>query len=164
MKQVRDHLFIGNITDANSVIQSPHLKITRMLSLLSNQVLCQANSKPGDPYSLVTMRAGAHYLPITAASKDPTVGSPGDEAEDNSQSPDVQTREFVRMTVPLRDMESENLLDHLEACLEFIEEGMKTGDVLVHCLAGVSRRSVAPSLQSCSTFNHVVTCETSSKK
>ncbi|KAJ0865581.1 putative phosphoric monoester hydrolase [Helianthus annuus] len=47
---------------------------------------------------------------------------------------------LVRMAVPLRDMESENLLDSLEVCLDFIDESRKTGSVLVHCFAGVSRR------------------------
>jgi hypothetical protein len=41
----------------------------------------------------------------------------------------------TRMAVPLRDTE-ENLLDHLELCLDFIEEGRKVGNVLVHCFAG----------------------------
>ncbi|KAL6905675.1 hypothetical protein ACP4OV_003276 [Aristida adscensionis] len=45
----------------------------------------------------------------------------------------------TRMAVPLRDTEEENLLDHLEPCLEFIDEGRKVGNVLVHCFAGVSR-------------------------
>ncbi|KAL8041275.1 hypothetical protein ABFX02_10G155000 [Erythranthe guttata] len=43
------------------------------------------------------------------------------------------------MAVPLRDMESENLLDYLDACLDFIEDSRKEGSVLVHCFAGVSR-------------------------
>ncbi|CAN6344321.1 unnamed protein product [Urochloa humidicola] len=45
----------------------------------------------------------------------------------------------TRMAVPLRDTEEENLLDHLEPCLGFIDEGRKVGNVLVHCFAGVSR-------------------------
>ncbi|KAJ0623194.1 putative phosphoric monoester hydrolase [Helianthus annuus] len=45
------------------------------------------------------------------------------------------------MAVPLRDMESENLLDSLEVRLDFIDESRKTGSVLVHCFAGVSRSS-----------------------
>ncbi|MFS7985406.1 putative phosphoric monoester hydrolase [Helianthus anomalus] len=36
-------------------------------------------------------------------------------------------------------MESENLMDSLEVCLDFIDESRKTGLVLVHCFAGVSR-------------------------
>ncbi|KAL5204176.1 hypothetical protein ABZP36_009047 [Zizania latifolia] len=45
----------------------------------------------------------------------------------------------TRMAVPLRDTEEENLLDYLESCLDFIDDGRKAGKVLVHCFAGVSR-------------------------
>jgi len=31
----------------------------------------------------------------------------------------------TRMAVPLRDTEAENLLDHLEPCLDFVDEGRK---------------------------------------
>jgi len=47
---------------------------------------------------------------------------------------------LVRMAVPIRDMESEDLLDYLDVCLDFIEKSRKEGAVLVHCFAGVSRR------------------------
>ncbi|WCJ33387.1 dual specificity protein phosphatase-related [Euphorbia peplus] len=46
---------------------------------------------------------------------------------------------LVRMAVPIKDMESENLLDHLDICLDFIGRSRKEGSVLVHCFAGVSR-------------------------
>ncbi|XP_012434878.1 uncharacterized protein LOC105761573 isoform X1 [Gossypium raimondii] len=46
---------------------------------------------------------------------------------------------LVRMAVPIRDMESENLLDYLDACIDFIDRSRKEGSVLVHCFAGVSR-------------------------
>lgn len=47
---------------------------------------------------------------------------------------------LVCMAVPLKDTEDEDLLDYLEVCLDFIEEGRSQGSVLVHCFAGVSRR------------------------
>ncbi|GER51982.1 dual specificity protein phosphatase [Striga asiatica] len=46
---------------------------------------------------------------------------------------------IVRMAVPLRDMESEDLLDYLDAALDFIENSRNDNSVLVHCFAGVSR-------------------------
>ncbi|CAL5420603.1 unnamed protein product [Camellia sinensis] len=46
---------------------------------------------------------------------------------------------LVRMAVPLRDTENENLLDYLDVCLDFIDKNRKEGFVLVHCFAGVSR-------------------------
>jgi dual specificity phosphatase 12 len=47
---------------------------------------------------------------------------------------------LVRMVVPLLDVAYQNILDELEPCLEFIEQGRSAGGVLVHCLAGISRR------------------------
>jgi len=44
-----------------------------------------------------------------------------------------------RLVVPLQDVDSQNLLDSLQDCLEFIEKGRNRGGVLVHCVAGVSR-------------------------
>ncbi|XP_027174326.1 dual specificity protein phosphatase 1-like [Coffea eugenioides] len=46
---------------------------------------------------------------------------------------------FARMAVPLRDTESEDLLDYLDVCLDFIDRSRQEGSVLVHCFAGVSR-------------------------
>ncbi|XP_028119853.1 dual specificity protein phosphatase 12-like isoform X2 [Camellia sinensis] len=46
---------------------------------------------------------------------------------------------LVRMAVPPRDTENENLLDYLDVCLDFIDKSRKEGSVLVHCFAGVSR-------------------------
>lgn len=45
----------------------------------------------------------------------------------------------MRMAVPLRDTEDEDLIDYLDVCLDFVDEGRKVGCVLVHCFAGVSR-------------------------
>lgn len=45
-----------------------------------------------------------------------------------------------KLAVPMLDEDSQNLLDNLESCLEFIEKGRSRGGVLVHCAAGVSRR------------------------
>jgi dual specificity phosphatase 12 len=142
MKLVREHLYIGNINDANAVIKAIDLKaghipdcnnhvvediylqITHMLSLLSNFVLNQENPQAGDPYALVS----------------------------NADPQSLNAIEFVRKTVALRDMECENLLGCLEECLDFIEEGRKNGHILVHCVAGVSRRSVLPSLSCLMSF------------
>ncbi|KAI8573174.1 hypothetical protein RHMOL_Rhmol01G0258100 [Rhododendron molle] len=46
---------------------------------------------------------------------------------------------FVRMAVAIKDTESENLLDYLDVCLDFIDQSRKEGGVLVHCFAGMSR-------------------------
>ncbi|KAL3682065.1 hypothetical protein R1sor_000087 [Riccia sorocarpa] len=143
MMLVREGLYIGNINDGTAVFQGKHPNITHMLSVLSSQILYQASPKTGDPYSSMSLGPGEHVqseqdetavietiaLSITP---DSTEAKSGDAAKKGG-------RVFTRMTVPLKDMESENLLDHLEACMDFIEKGRKTGSVLVHCMAGVSR-------------------------
>lgn len=41
--------------------------------------------------------------------------------------------------VQLSDFPKEDLLSHFDACIEFIEDGLSKGAVLVHCYFGVSR-------------------------
>jgi predicted protein tyrosine phosphatase len=55
-------------------------------------------------------------------------------------TPNLEVDKLERKIVPVRDIESQNLLDHLEGCLEFIDQGRSAGGILVHCVAGVSRR------------------------
>lgn len=40
---------------------------------------------------------------------------------------------------PLKDLKSENISQHFDKASRFIKEGLKSGSVLVHCGAGVSR-------------------------
>jgi dual specificity phosphatase 12 len=37
------------------------------------------------------------------------------------------------------DVSSQSLMRHFPAAISFIKEGMRSGGVLVHCFAGVSR-------------------------
>jgi hypothetical protein len=47
---------------------------------------------------------------------------------------------FKYKTLPLLDIEEQDLISYLPECFEFIAEGMAgEGGVLVHCFAGVSR-------------------------
>jgi len=41
--------------------------------------------------------------------------------------------------IDLLDWEQEDIFQHFESCMEFIEEGRSQGGVLIHCMAGVSR-------------------------
>jgi dual specificity phosphatase 12 len=41
--------------------------------------------------------------------------------------------------IPMEDTEHENLLDVLPRALAFIDQARQAGNVLVHCIAGVSR-------------------------
>jgi len=46
---------------------------------------------------------------------------------------------FHYKVVEVDDHDSEDLLSHLESCIEFIQEGRQHGGILVHCAAGISR-------------------------
>ncbi|XP_068659749.1 uncharacterized protein [Aristolochia californica] len=109
---VRDRLFIGNINHAAKVLQEGDEEITHILSLLSSASI-SFFSESRSNISIKTREIQKVYA-----------------------GPELKQ---VRMAVPLRDMENENLLDYLDVCLNFIEESRKEGSVLVHCFAGVSR-------------------------
>jgi len=47
--------------------------------------------------------------------------------------------DFKYKYLDLLDWEEEDIYIHFDSCIEFIEEGRKSGGVLVHCAAGVSR-------------------------
>eukprot|EP00262_Sarcandra_glabra_P003764 TRINITY_DN1454_c0_g1_i1.p1 TRINITY_DN1454_c0_g1~~TRINITY_DN1454_c0_g1_i1.p1 ORF type:complete len:367 (-),score=39.54 TRINITY_DN1454_c0_g1_i1:507-1607(-) len=143
---VRDHLFIGDIKYAAEILQqtSP-TEITHILSLLSSaSISFFSDWRSGFSVPTKEIRkvfAGGSGCPSCS----------DDEVDDSKKAvgpsekllynlelagPDLK---LVRMGVPLRDMESENLLDYLDVCLDFIERSRKEGSVLVHCFAGVSR-------------------------
>ena len=48
-------------------------------------------------------------------------------------------RDFTYKVILVRDKPDTNLLRHLPAAIQFIREGVRSGGVLVHCVAGVSR-------------------------
>lgn len=139
---VRENLFIGNITDAAKVLQDGSENITHILSVLSSASIS----------FFFEWRTG--LLIPTKEIRKVYVGGAGLEGEDSGDGSKSslgsekllyllenagKDLKLVRMAVPLRDMESENLLDYLDVCLDFIEESRKKGSVLVHCFAGVSR-------------------------
>ncbi|KAL8493750.1 hypothetical protein ACS0TY_024793 [Phlomoides rotata] len=138
---VREHLFIGNIGDAAEILQNGSDEITHILSVLSSASI-----------SFFSEWRSAISIPCKEIRKVYVGGSESEDVSSNglksSLSPDKllysleyagKDLKFTRMAVPLRDMESENLLDYLDVCLDFIEESRKEGSVLVHCFAGVSR-------------------------
>ncbi|KAJ8759960.1 hypothetical protein K2173_010816 [Erythroxylum novogranatense] len=141
---VRENLFIGNISDAAEILQNGSTDITHMLSVLSSASI-----------SFFSEWRSGLTIPAKEIKKVYGGGSDGSASEedlgDGSKgclSPDklVYLLEYagkdlklVRMAVPIRDMESENLLDYLDVCIDFIDRGRKEGSVLVHCFAGVSR-------------------------
>ncbi|KAJ6802729.1 dual specificity protein phosphatase 12 isoform X1 [Iris pallida] len=132
---VRDRLFIGNIGAAAEVLTATGGgEITHVLSLLSSASI-----------SFFSEWKPEIVIPTEEIEK-VFVGDRGPSKRSLSPEkllysleragPDLGIR---RMAVPLRDTEDEDLLDYLEVCLDFIDEGRKEGAVLVHCFAGVSR-------------------------
>ncbi|BBH07138.1 dual specificity protein phosphatase-related protein [Prunus dulcis] len=142
---VRENLFIGNIGDAAEVLQNGSTEITHILSVLSSASI-----------SFFSEWKKGLTIPTKEIKKVYTGGSVGgsasvDDSGDGSKSCLLSDKllylleyagkdlKLVRMGVPLRDMENENLLDYLDVCLDFIDKSRKEGSVLVHCFAGVSR-------------------------
>ncbi|CAM6017275.1 unnamed protein product [Sphagnum balticum] len=130
MKKVREGLYIGNIRDAAAVLSaaeeeeeeeekerpssSPAAAVTHILSLISQEINPLDFKRP--------------------APRDPRAAAPPPSSSPNKNC------KLKQKIVPLLDIHSQNLLDHLEDCLEFIESGRNSGGVvLVHCFAGVSR-------------------------
>ncbi|KDO53611.1 hypothetical protein CISIN_1g014598mg [Citrus sinensis] len=143
---VREHLFIGNISDAADILQNGSSEITHMLSVLSSASI----SFFTEWRSSLTIPSKEIKKVYAGGSGDGGSGSV-DDLGDGSRSCLSPTKllysleyagkdlKLVRMTVPIRDMESENLLDYLDVCFDFIDRRRKEGGVLVHCFAGVSR-------------------------
>ena len=110
---MRDRLYIGNIKDAAEVLTCPHPPVTHMLSLIT------PNMDPLE-YKKPCVEEDSQCVVVDVAN--------------------LEVDRIERKIVPVRDIESQNLLDHLEGCLAFIEKGRSSGSILVHCVAGVSRR------------------------
>ncbi|EEF40202.1 Dual specificity protein phosphatase, putative [Ricinus communis] len=141
---VRKNLFIGNIGDAAEVLQKDSTEITHILSVLNSpSISFFAEWRTG--LNIPAKEIKKVYVggfDESASKEDLGTGSK------SSLSPNKllysleyagKDLKLVRMAVPIRDMESEDLLDYLDVCLDFIDQSRKEGSVLVHCFAGVSR-------------------------
>ncbi|KAJ6363531.1 hypothetical protein OIU78_003663 [Salix suchowensis] len=129
---VRENLFIGNIRDAAEVLQNGSAEITHILSVLSSvSISFFTEWRSGviiPTKEIKKVRVGDEWRSCLATNKVLySLEHAGKELK------------LVRMAVPIRDMESEDLLDYLDVCLDFIQKTRKEGAVLVHCFAGVSR-------------------------
>jgi len=135
---VRENLSIGNIGDAAEILQNDTVhSVTHILSVLSSASISffsewrPSLSIPAKEITKVHVADAEAGAAKSALSPDKLLYSLEYAGRD---------LKLVRMAVPLRDTENENLLDYLEVCIDFIDRGRKEGSVLVHCFAGVSRR------------------------
>ncbi|XP_059462694.1 uncharacterized protein LOC132191625 [Corylus avellana] len=148
--RVRENLFIGNIGDAADILQKGSTEITHILSVLSSASI-SFFSEWRSGLVIPTKEIKKVYVGGSGGG-DGGSGSEnasgGDGGSKSSLSPEKllysleyagKDLKLVRMAVPLRDMESEDLLDYLDVCFDFIDKSRKEGSVLVHCFAGVSR-------------------------
>jgi dual specificity phosphatase 12 len=151
--RVRENLFIGNIGDAADILQNGSTEIKHILSVLSSVSI-----------SFFSEWRSGLVIPAKEIKKVYVGGSGGGDGgsgSENASGADAGSKsslspekllysleyagkdlKLVRMAVPLRDMESEDLLDYLDVCFDFIDKSRKEGSVLVHCFAGVSRRYI----------------------
>jgi len=134
---VRERLYFGDIKDAIAALTESSCTptFTHVLSVVSSvSISFITDCRPGlaiPTEEVHRVIAGEEGAPPTAAVPPGTLMRVVERAGDGLR--------VTRMAVPLRDTEAENLLDHLEPCLDFVDEGRKVGNVLVHCFAGVSR-------------------------
>lgn len=148
--RVRENLFIGNISDAAEILQNRSTaEITHILSVLSS-VSISFFSEWRSGLVIPAKEIKKVYVGGSdgGGDGDGCSGSDGGGSKSALSSEKVlysleyagKDLKLVRMAVPLRDMESEDLLDYLDVCFDFIDRSRKEGSVLVHCFAGVSRR------------------------
>uniref|UniRef100_J3N5V8 protein-tyrosine-phosphatase n=1 Tax=Oryza brachyantha TaxID=4533 RepID=J3N5V8_ORYBR len=142
MHLVRERLFFGDMNDAIAALTTTAsaqdtggFSFTHVLSVVSSaSISFITDCRPGLSIPTEEVRrvvAGEEGAP-------PVSAVPPGRLMRVVECAGVGLR-VTRMAVPLRDTEEENLLDHLEPCLDFIDDGRKEGNVLVHCFAGVSR-------------------------
>ncbi|KAI4991772.1 hypothetical protein ZWY2020_040158 [Hordeum vulgare] len=133
---VRDHLYFGDINDAIAALTASlpdGTDITHVLSVVSSaSISFFTDYRPGLCLPTEEVRRV-----VAGEDGTPSVVAPGRLVRVVERT--GEGLRVTRMAVPLKDTEEENLLDHLEPCLDFIDEGRKAGSVLVHCFAGVSR-------------------------
>ncbi|XP_065867555.1 uncharacterized protein [Euphorbia lathyris] len=141
---VRENLFIGNIGDTAEILQNGSTAVTHILSVLNSPSI----SFFGEWRSALTIPVKEIKKVYVGSSDESACTEDLDAGSKSSLSPGKllysleyagKDLKLVGMAVPIQDMESEDLLDYLDVCLDFIARSRKEGSVLVHCFAGVSR-------------------------
>lgn len=142
MKKVREGLYIGNFFDMCTVLADDSkvpVKFTHVLSLLSANFLQTSFDGRKQFGSSLSKKTRSEGDLVRISSSESGVSGPGIETEYCSVETTGRRSQITRMKVLLNDDPTENLLDRLEACLEFIDKARERGTILVHCMAGVSR-------------------------
>ncbi|KAL5811992.1 hypothetical protein ACOSQ3_026942 [Xanthoceras sorbifolium] len=142
---VRENLLIGNISDAAEILQNGSGDVTHILSVLSSASI-SFFSEWRSGVTIPSKEIKKVYVGGPDGGSGSKYNSGGGSKSSLSPQKLLYSLEYagkdlklVRMAVPIRDMENENLLDYLDVCLDFIDQSRKEGSVLVHCFAGVSR-------------------------
>lgn len=142
MKKVREGLYIGNFFDMCTVLADDSkvpVKFTHVLSLLSANFLQTSFDGRKQFGSSLSKKTRSEGDLVRISSSESGVSGPGIETGYCSVETTGRRSQITRMKVLLNDDPTENLLDRLEACLEFIDKAREQGTILVHCMAGVSR-------------------------
>jgi len=142
MKKVREGLYIGNFFDMCTVLADDSkvpVKFTHVLSLLSENFLQTSFDGRKQFGSSLSKKTRSEGDLARISSSESGVSGPGIETGYCSVETTGRRSQITRMKVLLNDDPTENLLDRLEACLEFIDKAREQGTILVHCMAGVSR-------------------------
>ncbi|XP_024537614.1 dual specificity protein phosphatase 22-B-like [Selaginella moellendorffii] len=125
MKKVRPDLYIGTLQDALAFLSGAKWGVTHILSVAP---LCFADG----------MYVSQFCSSALSAQQKQALGRVACElsAKCPCADPDLKP---IQKIIPLEDSRDQNLLDYLEDCITFIEEGVQKGIVLVHCIGGFSR-------------------------
>lgn len=142
MKKVREGLYIGNFFDMCTVLADDSkvpVKFTHVLSLLSANFLQTSFDGRKQFGSSLSKKTRSEGDLVRISGSESGVSGSGIETGYCSVETTGRRSQITRMKVLLNDDPTENLLDRLEACLEFIDKARERGTILVHCMAGVSR-------------------------
>ena len=143
MKKVREGLYIGNFFDMCMVLGDDSkvpVKFSHVLSLLSTNFLQTSFDGRKQFGSSLSRKTHSEGDLVQNSNSETSVSGPRIETGYCSVETTGRRSQITRMKVLLNDDPTENLLDRLEACLEFIDKAREQGTILVHCMAGVSRR------------------------
>ncbi|RZC82785.1 hypothetical protein C5167_045566 [Papaver somniferum] len=118
---VRERLFIGNINDSAEILQDDNTEFKFIVSLLnSTSISFFTEWRPSITINAKEIRkvfVGGSENASSTSQDDDSLGGKSQKLLYSLENAGKDLK-LVRMAVPVRDMESENLLDYLEAYRE----------------------------------------------